>query len=113
VFTDVTSGQRHEADLVVRGQLAGEESFFLIHVEHQASAQRDFGRRLFRSFARLYEKHGLPIYPVVIFSYDEPFRDEPAKHRVEFLDKVVLEFNYEVIQLNRLQWRDYLRQENP
>lgn len=50
---------------------------------------------------------------MVIFSYDAPNRAEPATHRVEFPDKTVLEFNYEVIQLNRLNWRDYLRNENP
>lgn len=30
-----------------------------------------------------------------------------------FPDKVVLEFNYQVIQLNRLSWRDFLQQQNP
>jgi Domain of unknown function (DUF4351)/Putative transposase, YhgA-like len=113
VFTDVTSGQRHEADLVIKARFQGRESFFLIHVEHQARREGDFGRRLFRYFARLYEKHGLPVYPVVVFSYDAPRRAESPRHRVEFPDKVVLEFNYEVIQLNRLNWRDYLRHENP
>jgi hypothetical protein len=113
VFTDVTSGQRHEADLVIKARFQGRESFFLIHIEHQARREGDFGRRLFRYFARLYEKHGLPVYPVVIFSYDAPRRAESPRHRVEFPDKVVLEFNYEVIQLNRLNWRDYLRHENP
>lgn len=113
VFTDVTSGQRREADLVIRARFQKRESFFLIHIEHQARREGDFGRRLFRYFARLYEKHGLPVYPVVIFSYDAPSRAESPRHRVEFPDKVVLEFNYEVIQLNRLNWRDYLRHENP
>ena len=113
VFTDVTSGGRHEADLVIKARFHGKESFFLIHVEHQSHRESEFGQRLFRYFARLYEKHGLPVYPVVIFSYDAPNRAEPATHRVEFPDKTVLEFNYEVIQLNRLNWRDYLRNENP
>jgi len=113
VFTDVTSGGRHEADLVVKVRFHDRDSTFLVHVEHQARREGDFGRRLFRYFARLYEKHGLPVYPVVIFSYDAPRREEPESHRVEFPDKIVLEFNYEVIQLNRLHWRDYLRHANP
>jgi hypothetical protein len=69
--------------------------------------------RLFKELLSTDEKHGLPVYPVVIFSYDAPRRAESPRHRVEFPDKVVLEFNYEVIQLNRLNWRDYLRHENP
>lgn len=113
VFTDVTSGERHEADLVVRARFRGKESHFLIHVEHQARAESEFGRRLFRYFARLYDRYGLPVYPVVIFSYDAPRRAEPDSHRVEFPGKVVLEFNYDVIQLNRLNWRDYIRHRNP
>jgi predicted transposase YdaD len=113
VFTEVTSGERHEADMVVKARFHDRESFFLVHVEHQARREGDFGRRLFRYFARLYEKHGLPVYPVVVFSYDAPRREEPASHRVEFPDKTVLEFNYHVIQLNRLKWRDYLRHANP
>ena len=68
VFTDVTSGERHEADLVVRARFQGQEAFFLVHVEHQSTAQAEFGQRMFRYFARLYEKHALPVYPVVIFS---------------------------------------------
>jgi predicted transposase YdaD len=113
IFTDVTAGEQYEADLVVKARFRNQETFFLIHTEHQASSQADFGRRMFRYFARLYEKFGLPVYPVVIFYYDAPKRPEPNFYRVEFPDKVVLEFNYAVIQLNRLNWRDFLQQENP
>ena len=85
----------------------------MIHVENQANPQADFGRRMFRYFARLSEKFGLPVYPIAIFSYDSPKLPQPNIYRVEFPDKVVLEFNYGVIQLNRLNWRDFLQNENP
>lgn len=113
IFTDVTTGEQYEADLVVKARFREQESFFLIHVENQAQTQVDFGRRMFRYFARLYEKFALPVYPVAIFSYDAPRSLQPNIYRVEFPDKVVLEFNYAVIQLNRLNWRDFLRQPNP
>ncbi len=113
VFTDVTAGERYEADLIAKAQFRGQESFFLIHVENQAYPQADFGRRMFRYFARLFEKFAIPVYPIVIFSYDAPRRPEPNIYRVEFPDKVVLEFNYAVIQLNRLNWQDFLQHENP
>lgn len=61
----------------------------------------------------MYEKFAVPVYPVVLFSYDAPRRPEPTSHRVEFPDKLVLEFNYAVIQLNQLNWRDFLQHENP
>ena len=72
VFTDVTSGERHEADLVVRARFRGQDAFFLVHVENQSTPEGEFGRRMFRYFARLFEKHALPVYPVVLFSYDAP-----------------------------------------
>lgn len=113
VFTDVTLGERHEADLVVRARVRGAETFFLIHVEHQAAPQAEFGRRMFRYFARLFEKHELLVYPVVIFSYDTPQRAEPDRFQVAFRERVVLDFHYHVIQLNRFSWRDYVHQPNP
>ncbi len=113
VFTDVTSGDRYEADLVVEARFRNQDSFFLIHTEHQARAEANFSQRMFRYFARLYEKFALPVYPVVLFSYDAPRRPEPTSHRIEFPDKVVLQFNYSVIQLNRRNWRDFVRHQNP
>ncbi|MFW6316100.1 MAG: Rpn family recombination-promoting nuclease/putative transposase [Cyanobacteriota bacterium] len=113
VFTDVTSGEEHIADLIAQVKFQGEDSFFLIHIEAQSSSQTEFSRRMFRYFARLYEKYYLPIYPIALFSYDKPKREEPNSHQMEFPDYKVLEFNYRVVQLNRLNWRDFLRQENP
>jgi hypothetical protein len=39
--------------------------------------------------------------------------EEPDCYRVEFPGWTVLEFNYRVIQLNRLQWQDFVNQPNP
>ena len=113
VFTDVTSGEEHEADLVAQVRFQGKDSFFLIHLEVQSSSQTEFSRRMFRYFARLYEKYYIPIYPIALFSYEKPKREEPKAHEVEFPDLKVLEFNYRVVQLNRLNWRNFLKQENP
>ncbi len=48
-----------------------------------------------------------------MFSFDQPYREEPYSHTVEFPNLKVLEFNFTAIQLNRLNWRDYLNQPNP
>jgi hypothetical protein len=72
-----------------------------------------FSGVMFRYFARLTEKYDLPVYPVVIFSYDSPARPEPHRYTVTFPGETVLQFQYRVIQLNRLPWRRFMRQENP
>jgi predicted transposase YdaD len=86
---------------------------FLIHLENQAYNQKEFERRMFHYFARLDAKYLLPIFPVVIFSYDEPKRPETSQYIVNFPNRKILEFNYVAIQLNRLNWRTYLKQPNP
>jgi hypothetical protein len=113
VFTDITSGEKHEADIVAKARFREQDAFFLIHMENQADPQANFGRRMFRYFARFHEKYMLPVYPVVIFSYDAPQRPEPDRYLVAFPDFTPLDFRYRVIQLNRLNWRDYIRQSNP
>jgi hypothetical protein len=77
LFTDVTQGERHEADLVTRARFRGQALCFLIHVENQAQPQANFPRRMFGYFARLHEKYDLPVYPIAVFSYDAPQRSEP------------------------------------
>ena len=68
---------------------------------------------MFSYFARFDEKFALPIYPIVIFSYDSPQKAAVNRYEVAFPDFKVLEFNYQVIQLNRLNWRDFFSRNNP
>jgi Domain of unknown function (DUF4351)/PD-(D/E)XK nuclease family transposase len=112
-FTDIPTGEKKIIDLVAQVQLAGQEIGFLVHLEAQASSQTNFNQRLFFYFAKLHQEYLQRIYPIVIFSFDEPYRPEPDAYTVEFDDLQVLTFNYRVIQLNRLNWRDYLTQLNP
>ena len=113
IFTDVTAGNRYETDLLDQVQFRGEPSFLLIHVENQATSKAAFGKRMFRYFARLSEKHSYPVYPIVVFSYDKPKAPALSEFRVDFPDFSVLRFSYRVIQLNQLNWRDFLSQQNP
>ncbi len=113
VFTDVTSGEKKEIDLLVQVRYQQQKTYFLIHVENQSYTESEFAKRMFKYFARLHEKYDLPIYPVVIFSFDEPKRAQAQNYRVTFPDLKVLEFQFAAIQLNRLSWRDFLTQHNP
>ena len=114
IFTDIASSERHEVDLIAKVRFrSGGRAFFLIHVESQASSTKHFPRRMFRYFARLHEKYGLPVLPVALFSFDRPLRPEPDRYQVEFPEFRVLDFAFRAIQLNRLNWRDFLRNPNP
>jgi predicted transposase YdaD len=114
IFTDLTSRERHEVDLIVKVRFRrGGRAFFLIHVENQGSSKKDFAKRMFRYFARLHEKYDLPIYPVAIFSFDRPLRPEPNRYQVNFPNFRPLDFAFHAIQLNWLNWRDFLRKPNP
>ncbi|WP_395088642.1 Rpn family recombination-promoting nuclease/putative transposase, partial [Armatimonas sp.] len=113
VFTDITEGKRYESDIVVKARFQGREAYFLLIVENQSSPQAGFPKRMFKYFARFYEKFDLPIYPVVVYSFDRPRKLQPGKHQIDFPGFVVNRFQFRVIQLNRLKWRDYLATPNP
>ena len=108
LFTDLQAGESREADFVVRARFRGQDAFFLIHLEHQAQPQAAFGRRMFHYFAWLHQKHGLPVYPIALFSH-ESARPEPEEYVVKFPDREVMRFAYRVIQLRRLNWREFVK----
>jgi hypothetical protein len=113
VFAGLSRRKKGTTDIVVKARFKGEDAFFLVHVENQASVESGFPKRMFRYFARLHERYDLPVYPIVIFSYDTPQRLEPSEYKVVFPDKTVLDFHYTVIQLNRISWRKFVKTPNP
>lgn len=113
IFTDVTAGERHEVDLLAKVRFKDEDAFFLIHVENQAQIQTDYARRMFGYFSRLHQKHAMPVYPIALFTFDNPVAEQPDEYGVEFPDQPVLLFQFRRIQLNRLNWRDFAKRDNP
>jgi predicted transposase YdaD len=57
--------------------------------------------------------HQTWFHPIVVFSFDEPYREQANQYVVEFDDLKVMEFNFKTIQLNRLNWRNFINQPNP
>ncbi len=113
LFTDLVEGEKKVLDVVALAKFQEQNYSFLIHVEAQSSNQTDFSQRFFKYFCSLYLKYNRPIYPIVVFSYDSPQRQEKDVFTVELPYFEVTKFNYKVIQLNRLNWRDFLKQKNP
>ncbi|MBI3208140.1 MAG: Rpn family recombination-promoting nuclease/putative transposase, partial [Candidatus Solibacter usitatus] len=112
-FTNLFEGDEYHADIVAKARFQGSDAFFLIHVEHQSTAPANFPRRFFRYFSALTEKRGLPVYPIVIYSHDQPTKAQPNSYRLDFPDGEVLRFTYRVVQLNRLSWRRFVNSPNP
>lgn len=112
-FGELLDPERREADLVVQARLHGEPASFVVHVEHQAQGDRTLHRRMFRYFARLHDRYDQPIYPIALCSYASPRESAPDRYELGFRDLAVLTFQFRVVQLNQLRWRDYLRHPNP
>lgn len=114
LLTDVTRGERQVVDVLARVRLRrrGRPSCVLVHVENQARRERDFGDRLFRYYAALTLRFREPAYPIAVFSYPGPGA-EPHAHVVRLPGLEVLQFRFHVVQLNRLDWRRYLKKPNP
>jgi len=107
------------ADLVARARIRGmdqEDALFLIHVEHEAQNRDplDFPRRMLRYALHLRDTTGLNVYPIALVSYPKPKRLLSNKYEWCGPDgHPIFTFTYRLIQLNRLDWRDYVQQPNP
>src|SRR5436190_6198405 len=101
--------RRGIVDLVARVQLRNDRGFILVHIEHQGQPQTEVRRRLFFYAVWLMEQYGLAVYPILLTSYDRPSRPEPDRYIVDVLGLRVFEFRFEVVQLNRLDWRQFAR----
>lgn len=112
-FADLLDPDRREADLVVQARLHDQPATLLIHLEHQAQADRALDRRMFRYFARFYDRYDLPVYPIALCSYARPRTPAIDRHQLQIVTRPVLDFQYQVLQLNRLDWRDFLQTTNP
>ncbi len=119
-FTDIVDGERKAIDILVQvpikeSQIDVQRSIhtILVHIENQSTSKARFNQRMFFYFAELHREYRLPVYPIAVFSFDEPERSEPNQYRIALAELDVLTFNFQSIQLNRLNWRDFLQYQNP
>jgi hypothetical protein len=119
-FTDIEAGERKAMDVIVRVNLLGRPNApassrvsVVVNCEHQSSTQANFHRRMFFYFAQLHRKYLQPVYPIALFSFDEPYRPERDSYQVRVPGLQVMDFNFLTIQLNRLDWREFLTRPNP
>lgn len=114
LFNDTGRRKIREVDLVVETELKGEDSLVLVHLEQQAQYESGFNERMFLYFSRLVEANpGKRIIPIALFSYDDKNKQESSIYEMRFPFLNVLEFNFLTVELNKLNWRDFIRQDNP
>jgi hypothetical protein len=104
--------EKHIVEIIIETKLADEEGLVLIHVEGQAQRLPDYNKKMFKYFARLYEKYQRKILPIVVYSHDAKL-DEVDNFKIEFSFLKVLEFNFLMLQLRKIPWRQYIRSNNP
>jgi hypothetical protein len=112
IFTDVTRGEKHRVDILVETRLKGEPGIILLHVENQASIEKEFAERMFVYFSRIYQKHRCRILPIAVFTYSQK-RDEPDSFKLEFPFMPVLDFKFLTIELKKQKWHNYITSNNP
>lgn len=114
MHSELGLGNKRTAGLLAKARIRGKDAFFLLHVEHEAHPRTDLPRRMFRYFSILYERHGdLPIYPVALLSYQKPRKAAASTYEVSCMDRKIVTYRFRVIQLNRMDWRGFLKHPNP
>ena len=113
VFSDLVLGDENIGDILVKVRIAGKEQFILIHIENQSAAEANFTERMFEYFYLFRAKFRLPIYPIAVFSFEEPFRVEPNVYAETTFGLHVIRYEFQPIQLNQMNWRNYLGSNNP
>ena len=113
IFSEFVWTQEFAVDVLAKVRIAGQERFILIHIENQSKKEAGFAKRMFDYFALIRAKFGLPIYPIVILSYDTPKKIERHVYIEKEFGMEVVRYQFQAIQLNRLKWQDYVGSNNP
>ena len=114
-FTDVTRGHRRRLDLVAKvGLKAGGNKFVLVHTEFESEKEADFPRRMFRYYCQLFLRHDTEIVPIAVFTDDAHWKTPvPDQFQLSLADKTFVRFDYHLVKLRDLDYRQFLETNNP
>lgn len=101
VTRDANLGRRLADTLVQVWRRDGTDVWVLIHIEVQGTAERDFARRMFVYYYRLFDRYERPIMSVAVLA-DEQADWRPARF-VQDLWGCAVELRYPVVKLT--DWR--------
>jgi len=101
-------GRRRTGDLLIKTRFKGSPAAFLIHLEHQAQPDPHLPQRMLEYFALDCRHFELPVYPVAVLTHRAPPPGHLSPVEVDFPNKRVLSFDFDVIDLVRLDAIGYL-----
>ena len=85
---------------------------FCVHIEVESSNDSNFAERMFYYYGLLRKKYNLPVLPIAVFSFKSPLSLQSARLDEEIDGIKVAHFEFQLIQLNQLRWRDFLEVDN-
>jgi hypothetical protein len=100
-------GSPRTGDLLIKTRYRNDSAAFLIHLEHQAQNKPRLQQRLLEYFVLDWKEFKMPVYPVLILSHGAGTLDIPMPVTIDFPDRRILEFNFPIINLTRLDARRY------
>jgi hypothetical protein len=105
--------KKRTGDLLVKTRFRGKRAGFLIHLEHQAQRDPSLRRRMLEYFTLDWIEYDLPVYPIAVLTGrgTAPVRLSPLA--VDFPNKKVLHFDFDVIDLRHMNAEAYVRMLNP
>jgi len=102
VTRDADLGRRLADTLVQVWRRDGTDAWVLIHIEVQGQPERDFARRMFVYYYRIFDRYERPIMSVAVLA-DEQADWRPARFAQDLWNCAV-ELRYPVVKL--LDWRE-------
>jgi hypothetical protein len=106
-------GRKRTGDLLVKTRFRGKSTGFLIHLEHQAQPDSDLARRMLEYWLLDWRDYGLPVYPIAVLSYRPSVKESFSPLEIRFPNKCVMQFDFDVIDLSRMNAESYIQTTNP
>jgi hypothetical protein len=106
-------GRKRTGDLLIKTRFRGERAGFLIHLEHQAQPDSDLARRMLEYFVLDWREYDLPVYPIAVITHRQALPEDPLPLAVDFPNKRVLQFDFDMIDLSHMHAEDYIKAPNP
>ncbi len=105
--------KKRTGDLLVKTRFRGRPAGFLIHLEHQAQPDADLNRRMLEYFILDWREYDLPVYPIAVLSSPSTAAVRASPLAIDFPNKRVLCFDFDVLDLGSMNAGDYVKTPNP